>query len=247
MPGAVRSFTGHFAPHVALILFLMALISLVPTFFTVGVQPGVAVPTWTAAIIITVVTTATWAIYMVLRHYHDRHQCTRCDRIGARDRLRPRPVGLLAWHWHWCRTAPGIWIYLAAWFVAVSVSVVSSIGTVLIYAGMALWTASTIAHQARMRSCPAHTAVILYDPSQQWFRAERLLTELHYRARGAEYLRLHCELHACDGEVTVESPEAAVIWTLAHSDMHLFGPTSEPFVLLRVTLDPHLELETIKA
>jgi hypothetical protein len=243
MPGALRSFTGHFAPHVALTLFLLAVVSLVPSFFVVGVQPGVTVPTWRVAITVFAIVVIGWIVYTVLRYYHDRHQCSRCDRNGMRDRYRLAPMGFLARHFHWCRTAPGIWIYLAAWFLTMLLSIVSSLGTVLIYAGMALWTASTIAHQARIRSCPSHTASIMYKPTAKWFSIERLLNELHYRARGVEHLHLQCERYACDVEATVSSPEEAVLWTLGHSDFHASRSTKNPMVLVKVTLDPDPDLE----
>jgi hypothetical protein len=245
MPGAIRSFTGHFAPHVALTLFLLAIVSLVPSLFVVGVQPGVAVPTWRVGITIAVVMMTAWVTYALLRYYHDRHQCSRCDRNGMRDRFRLAPIGFLARHFHWCRTAPGVWIYLAAWLVTVLLSVVSSVGTVLIYAGMALWTASTIAHQARIRSCPLHTTSIMYNPPAKWFSIERLLTELHYRARGVEHLHLQCQRYACDAEATVSSPEEAALWTLGHSDVHFFKPLHSPMVVVKVTLDPDLELDSL--
>lgn len=247
MPAAVRSFTGHFAPHVALALFLFAVVTLLPTFTTDGVGTGVAAPTWRMLLGITVIVIAAFAAYATLRYYHDRHQCARCDRNGARDRHRTVPVGFLVRHWHWCRTAPGVWVYLAVWLATMLVSMVSSIGTVLIYTGMALWTASTIAHQARVRSCPAHTSTIMYDPSEKRFGADRMLAELRYRARGVEFLHLKCERYACNGNVTVQSPEAAVIWTLGHSDEHLFRPGGSPMVLLRITFDPDLELDTVDA
>lgn len=245
MPGAIRSFAGHFAPHVALSLFLLAVVTLIPTFFTDGIRPGVAVPTWRVGITVTVIVMAGFVAYTVLRYFHDRRQCGRCDRNGMSDRYRLAPMGFLARHWHWCRTAPGVWIYLAAWFVTMLLSMVSSIGTVLIYSGMALWAASTIAHQARVRSCPLHTATIMYNPPAKWFSAERVLAELHYRARGVDQLHLQCERYACHEEVTVDSPEEAVIWTLSHSDVHLFKPLNSPMVVLKVTLDPHLELDSL--
>jgi hypothetical protein len=245
MPAAIRSFAGHFAPHVALTLFLFAVVTLVPTFFTNGIRPGVAVPTWRVGIVITAIVMIGFVTYSVLRYYHDRRQCSRCDRNGATDRYRLAPMGFLAQHWHWCRSTPGIWIYLVAWLATMLLSMVSSIGTVLIYAGMALWAASTIAHQARVRSCPSHTSTIMYDPPAKWFSAERVLAELHYRARGADQLHLKCGRYACDEATTVGSPEEAVIWTLGHSDVHFFMPLHSPMVVLQVTLDPHLELEDL--
>lgn len=245
MPGGIRSFTGHFAPHVALALFLLAVVSLIPTFFIVGVQPGVTVPTWRTAIVVGVVTISGWVTYALLRFYHHGHRCSRCDRNGMRDRYRLAPLGFLARHFHWSRTPPGIWIYVGGWFATVLLSVVSSVGTVLIYAGMALWVASTIAHQARIRSCPSHTSTIMYDPPAKWFSAKHMLTELHYRARGVEHLQLQCQRYACDAEVTVSSPEEAVIWTLAHSDLHSSKLSKSPMVIVKVMLDPDLELESL--
>lgn len=245
MPAAIRSFAGHFAPHVALTLFLLAIASLLPTFFTDGVGTALAAPTWRTAAIVTTTMMVGFCAYLALRYYHDRHQCNRCDHNGATDRYRLAPMGFLARHWHWCRTMPGIWIYVVVWLLTMLLSILSSIGTVLIYAGMALWAASTIAHQARIRSCPSHTSTIMYNPPHKWFSAEQILAELHYRARGIDQIHLTCERYACGEATTVASPEAAVIWTLAHSDVHLFKPLHSPMVVLQVTLDPHLELDAL--
>ena len=245
MPGAVRSSTGHFAPHVALTLFLMPILLLAPTLFMTGAQPGLLLPTWQAGVMAIALMGLAWVTYASLRHYHDRHQCSRCDRNGMRDRYRLAPLGFLARHYHWCRTPPGLWVYLALWFPTVALSTVSTFGTVLLYAGMALWSASTIAHQARVRSCTEHDSTIMYDPTEKGFGAQRMLTELHYRARGAEHLHLQCERYACQAEVTVASPEEAVIWVMSHSDFHLLRSIKSPLVFVKVTLDPYLELEDV--
>lgn len=245
MPAAIRSLAGHFAPHVALTLFLLAVASVAHTILTNGTVHSILVPTWQTAAIVTTIVMIGFCTYAALRYYHDRRQCNRCDRNGATDRYRLAPMGFLARHWHWCRDTPGIWIYLTAWFLTMLLSMVSSIGTFLIYAGMALWAASTIAHQARIRSCPQHTSTIMYNPPHKWFTAERTLAELHYRARGADQIHLTCERYACDEETTVGSPEEAVIWTLAHSDVHFFAPLNSPMVVLQVTLDPDLELDAL--
>lgn len=242
MPGAIRSFTGHFIPHVVLALSLCIIVLLIPTFFLVGVTPGLALPTWPATFITVAVVITGWCTYAMLRYYHDRHRCTRCDRNGYRFRYEPARLGFLALHFHWCRTSPGIWIYLVAWLVVTAVSAVSTVGTVLTYAGIALWLASTIAHQARLRSCPAHTAAIMYDPPARWFTADRMLAQLHYRARGCDHLHLKCQRYACEDAAMVTSVEEAMVWTLEHSDAHTHRMSRSPMVILEVTIDPDLEM-----
>jgi hypothetical protein len=245
MPGAIRSFTGHFAPHVAFGVCVAVILVLLPALMVDGVDHGLSAPTsWTAVIPSVVIGLSAFTVHELLRRFHNRHRCRWCDRNGARHRHQAQRLGFLARHFHWRREMPGAWIYVVAWLAVTGFMIISTVGVLVLYAGMALALASTIVHQARQRSCPLHEATIMLDPSSKWFSIERLLGELHFRARGAEYLHLQCKRYACDDVMVAESPEEAVIWALAHGDEHATRPGGSRMVLLRVTLDPpELELE----
>lgn len=241
MSGGVRSFLGHFTPHAALCVCLCIVLIHIPSFFVVGVLPGLAVPMWSQAVVSMVVGLGLFVAYALLRWYHDRHQCCWCDRTAATDRFRSDGLGLFARHFHWCRTLPGLGFWAGGWVVATGVTLVSSIGSMLTYGGMAVWLASTIAHQARVRSCTKHSVSLMYDPRSRAFSAERVLGQLHYRSRGCTYLWLRCERYACTARTTAVSPEEAVVWTLAHSDEHGADRHANPIVFLGVTVDPQLD------
>lgn len=242
MPGAIRSFTGHFAPHAALVLCVTVMLLLTPGLFLGGASQGVGVPrSWLDVLVPVAIALVVWGGHELLRRFHDQHQCHRCDRNGARMRYRTRPLGFVGRHFHWRRDLPGAWIYVVAWFAVTGFMFISSVGVIVLYAGMALALASTIVHQARQRACPAHEATIMYDPPSKWFGAARVLRELHYRARGCEELHLSCERYACEETMTVQSPEEAMIWVFAHSDAHMFRPGNSPMVILKVVLDPDLQ------
>lgn len=253
MSGAIRSFLGHFAPHAALALCLWIITTMIWSWSVVDVDSDVGLPSGLEAVVVVVAPLVMSVSYLWLRYCHDRRQCGVCDRNGRRDRLRSDPVGLLSRHYHWCRTSPGIWVSIAVWFAFAFLSTVSYVGTFLVYAGMALWLASTIAHQRRLRSCPKHSTVIMYDPRQpRWFSQGRVLAELHSRARGCNLIKAECRRTWCrqplsPGSILAESPEEVMIWMLAHSNEHVAAYGRIPMVSVQVTLDPHLERDRVAA